>query len=212
MLTRRNKITLLIALIVLLNSVIVQAAKTEQEGKQNQVEHSESFWQRWFGRDQQTVGELDRKAELKNKQLHKEKEKAKDKGKKQAKADKKASFSGSERDSIRGYYREENQVGHKGKGKKDKHKNLPYGLQKKLERGGQLPPGWQTKVAKGEVLDAELLRHSERLPNDLVRRLPVLRDGTEVRRIGDKVVRVMEGNGTVLDVIDLADVLLPVSN
>ncbi|MBQ0724815.1 MAG: hypothetical protein KBT50_07010 [Cycloclasticus sp.] len=212
MLTKRSKITLLIAVFVLLNSAIAQAAKTEQGGKQNQVEHSESFWQRWFGRDQQTMDELDRKSEPKNKQLHKEKDKAKDKGKKQAKADKKASFSGSERDSIRGYYREENQVKHKGNGKKDKQKNLPYGLQKKLERGGQLPPGWQTKVAKGEVLDAELLRHSERLPNDLVRRLPVLRDGTEVRRIGDKVVRVMEGNGTVLDVIDLADVLLPVSN
>ena len=210
MLTKRSNITLLIAVFVLLNSAVAQAAKTEQGDKQNQVEHSESFWQRWFGRDQQTAGELDRKSELKDKQLHKEKDKEKDK--KQAKADKKASFSGSERDSIRGYYREENQVKHKGKGKKDKQKNLPYGLQKKLERGGQLPPGWQTKVAKGEVLDAELLRHSERLPNDLVRRLPVLRDGTEVRRIGDKVVRVMEGNGTVLDVIDLADVLLPVSN
>ena len=210
MLTRRSNTTLFIALIVLLNSAIAQAAKTEQDGKQSQAGHSESFWQRWFARDQQTVGELDRKAEPKNKQLQKEKDKAKDK--KQAKADKKTSFSGSERDSIRGYYREENQVEHKGKGKKDKQKNLPYGLQKKLERGGQLPPGWQAKVAKGEVLDAELLRHSERLPNDLVRRLPVLRDGTEVRRIGDKVVRVLEGNGTVLDVIDLADVLLPVSN
>jgi hypothetical protein len=85
---------------------------------------------------------------------------------------------------------------------------LPPGLQKKLARGGKLPPGWQNKVARGEVLDSEILRHSELLPYELTRNLPELRDGEEIRRVGDKVVRVLEGNGTVIDVIDLADIAL----
>ncbi|MEO1896979.1 MAG: hypothetical protein ABGX36_04080 [Cycloclasticus sp.] len=85
---------------------------------------------------------------------------------------------------------------------------MPPGLQKKLARGGQLPPGWQTKVARGEVLDGDILRHSELIPYELSSRLPALRDGEAIRRVGDKVVRVLEGNGTVIDVIDLADVLL----
>ena len=94
------------------------------------------------------------------------------------------------------------------KNKKNKGKNIPFGLQKKLEPGGQLPPGWETKVARGEVLDDDILRQSERIPQELIRQLPELRDGEAVRRVGNKVVRVLEGDGTVIDVIDLADVLL----
>lgn len=71
-----------------------------------------------------------------------------------------------------------------------------------------MPPGWEAKVARGEVLDSDILRYSERIPHELARRLPTIRDGEEVRRVGNKVVRVLEGNGTVIDVIDLADVLL----
>lgn len=118
-------------------------------------------------------------------------------------------FSDSERSSIYNYYRHQNPEQAGGKHhKKEKHKKLPPGLQKKLQRGGELPPGWQAKVSRGEVLDAGLLSHTRPLPGDLSRRLPVLRSGEEMLRIGDKVIRVLEGNGTVLDVIDLADVAL----
>lgn len=119
-------------------------------------------------------------------------------------------FSGSERSSVYNYYRHQNSehAGGKHPNKKEKHKKLSHGLQKKLQRGGELPPGWQTKVNRGEVLDAELLRYARPLPDDLSRRLPALRSGEEMLRIGDKVVRVLEGNGTVLDVIDLADAVL----
>ena len=37
--------------------------------------------------------------------------------------------------------------------KKDKHKNLPPGLQKKQQRGQPLPPGWQKKLQKDAILD-----------------------------------------------------------
>lgn len=109
-------------------------------------------------------------------------------------------FNDDERSEIVNYYRDESE--HRGKGNK---KHMPYGLQKKLDRGGKLPPGWETKVARGEVLDDEILRHSEELPDALVRRLPEVRDGTKVRRVGNKVVRVLDGTGTVVDVIDLID-------
>ncbi|OUR66352.1 hypothetical protein A9Q80_07240 [Cycloclasticus sp. 46_83_sub15_T18] len=119
-------------------------------------------------------------------------------------------FSDVERSNIRHYYRRaaENKSEHKGKKKQPKQKQLPYGLQKKLARGGQLPPGWQNKVRRGEVLDANILSRSLGLPDELIRRLPAYEDGVVIRRVGDKVVRVLEGKGTVLDVIDLADIVL----
>lgn len=107
---------------------------------------------------------------------------------------------------VREYYRDREFEADRHQ--KHKQKKLPYGLQKKLERGGELPPGWQNKVVKGEVLDRDLLDRSVRVPEELTRRLPELRDGSEYRRLGDKVVRVLGGNGTVVDVIDLAGEVL----
>ena len=36
--------------------------------------------------------------------------------------------------------------------KSEKQKNIPPGLQKKVDNGGTLPPGWQKKIEKGEVI------------------------------------------------------------
>lgn len=114
-------------------------------------------------------------------------------------------FSDRERDVIRDYYNENAKSGTgKHKGKK---KELPYGLQKKLERGGELPPGWQKKVNKGEVLDSDLRASATELPEDLLSRLPVSDSASEVIRLGDKIIRVGSGQGTVVDIIDLADIL-----
>lgn len=86
-----------------------------------------------------------------------------------------------------------------------KMKSLPPGLQKKLERGGELPPGWYDKVHRGEVLDADLYRRGERLPREYMERLGYGSEASELIILGDKVVRVAQGRGTVLDVIDLTD-------
>jgi len=162
-----------------------------------------SFWSGWFGagskqvqREESRVSKTEEKHRSRSERL----------------------FSELERSDIRRFYQrndedERSEHGKKGKNKnknknKQKNKNLPYGLQKKLARGGQLPPGWQDKVSRGEVLSTEILQQSVRLPSDLTRRLPELEDGVVIRRVGDKVVRVLEGNGTVLDVIDLADIIL----
>lgn len=89
-------------------------------------------------------------------------------------------------------------------------KELPPGLRKKLERGGSLPPGWQMKVQRGEVLDTELYRNAERLPRDYLERLGRRSEAAELIVLGDRIIRVAEGRGTVLDVIELTDKALEV--
>lgn len=114
-------------------------------------------------------------------------------------------FSDNERSVIEDYY---NDQAVSGTGKyKGKKKELPQGLRKKLERGGELPPGWQKKVERGEVLDSDLRRQAEYLPEDLLDRLPRTDAATEIIKLKDKIIRVGRGQGTVIDVIDIADIL-----
>jgi len=166
------------------------------EPADNSLLHSESFWSEWF-------------TPKPSKPLKHEQQARSIPAVKQLESSRRL-FSDVERNNIRHYYRRaaETKSEHKGKKKQHKQKQLPYGLQKKLARGGQLPPGWQNKVRRGEVLDADMLSRSLGLPDELTRRLPAHEDGIVIRRVGDKVVRVLEGKGTVLDVIDLADIVL----
>jgi len=197
----------LIALVLSCSFIsVAQADKPNDEGTR-----SESFWSGWFSR-----------TESKNAT---QEVKAKSKKESSRKATSTKLFSDKERSDIQRYYqRDDDKIskkkGNKGKNKNSKNKDnkgnnkntkkaLPHGLQKKLARDGQLPPGWQNKVVRGEVLDGDILKQSTYLPSELSRRLPTLEEGVEIRRVGDKVVRVLEGNGTIIDVIDLADILLP---
>lgn len=68
-----------------------------------------------------------------------------------------------------------------------------------------MPPGWQQKVARGEVLDADVYYHSRDLPDDILRRLPRDIDGTSIRRIDDRIVRIMDATRTILDVFYLTN-------
>ena len=95
----------------------------------------------------------------------------------------------------------------KHKNKNDKHhknvkkqKSLPKGLQKKVARGGELPPGWQKKVARGEVLDNDLYAASNRLPEGILDQLENI-EGTSVRQVDDRVVRILDSTGVILDVL-----------
>jgi hypothetical protein len=85
---------------------------------------------------------------------------------------------------------------------------LPPGLQQKLDRGGSLPPGWQKKLARGEVMPVDLYRQGVRLPNHYGRHLQHQQDETELLLLGDKIVRVVQGQGTILDVIDITSAIL----
>ena len=117
-------------------------------------------------------------------------------------------FSAEEQRLIRAYFSEhgyEPGSGYEGSGrdKAKKKKKLPPGLKKKLERGGELPPGWQKKLGRGEVLDDELYAASLPLPRDLLERLGDGAAGTDIRRIEDEVVRVIEATGVIVDVLGL---------
>ncbi|WP_286237225.1 hypothetical protein [Neptuniibacter halophilus] len=114
-------------------------------------------------------------------------------------------FSDRQRDLIRDYYR---RYPDSGTGDyRGQKKSLPYGLQKKLARDGQLPPGWQKKLTRGEILDGDLLDQAELLPDELLDRLQGRDLASEIIRLKDKVVRVGKGEGTIIDVIDIADIL-----
>ncbi|WP_417580168.1 hypothetical protein [Nitrincola sp.] len=87
-------------------------------------------------------------------------------------------------------------------------RTLPPGLQQKLDRGGSLPPGWQKKLARGEVMPVDIYRQGLRLPNDYSRQLQPQQEETELLLLGDKIVRVVQGQGTILDVIDITSAIL----
>jgi hypothetical protein len=108
-----------------------------------------------------------------------------------------------ERQEINRYYQGTPQACPKGpKGKKSK--GVPKGLQKKAARGGDLPPGWQNKVAEGEVLAPEIYRHASPIPAELARKLPPAPDGTVLVKVEGKVIRLYEATRTILDVFDIA--------
>lgn len=71
------------------------------------------------------------------------------------------------------------------KAKKDRKKGLPPGIQKKLERGGTLPPG----IAKNY------------LPDDLEHRLPPPPQGYERTIVGNDVLLVEIDTGRIADIV-----------
>ena len=107
----------------------------------------------------------------------------------------KASFDEFERQMIYKYfgehtsYREEHDYDrdhdYDKKGGKDKKKGLPPGIQKKLERGGTMPPG----IAK------------RYLPDDLEHRLPPLPHGYERTIVGNDVLLVDIDTGKIADIV-----------
>ena len=81
--------------------------------------------------------------------------------------------------------------------KKDEYeKELPKGLEKKLERDGTLPPGWQKKVAKGQVVDQRVLR-SGRLLN--TRDYPYIKN-SEIYQVEDRIFRVAQDTKIILEI------------
>jgi hypothetical protein len=78
---------------------------------------------------------------------------------------------------------------------KDKNKPLPQGLQMKLDRGGSLPPGWQKKLVKGEVLEESVYNHGEVV-------IPIDSDGMLTVRIEGKLIRLIEATREIVEIFD----------
>lgn len=81
--------------------------------------------------------------------------------------------------------------------KQKKQKNLPYGLQKKLNNGGTLPPGWQKKLEKGEIADQNTLNNGVILNS---RTYPEIKN-TKVYQVQDRVFRVTQDTKEILDIL-----------
>lgn len=87
------------------------------------------------------------------------------------------------------------------------HRQLPSGLQKKLARGGDLPPGWHRKLAKGDVFPQDLYSKATRLPKHWGKNIDNRHDD-EWLLLEDKIIRVVQGQGTILDIIDISQAIL----
>lgn len=80
---------------------------------------------------------------------------------------------------------------------------LPKGLQKKAARGGELPPGWEKKLKKGEVLDQAVVSHGTPVPDGVRLKLPVGSRGSVDITLDGKVIRLEEASRKVLDVFEM---------
>jgi Ni/Co efflux regulator RcnB len=98
-----------------------------------------------------------------------------------------AAFEELERQMINKYFKEHvyEPVVYEEAGKPSKKKGLPPGIQKKLARGGSLPPG----IAK------------QYLPEGLVNQLPPPPHGYERRIVGNDVLLVSIDTGVIADII-----------
>lgn len=76
-----------------------------------------------------------------------------------------------------------------------KGKSLPPGIEKKYERTGELPPGWEKKLAVGERLDRDIYDHSHVI-------VPLGQDGIVTVRIENKVVRLIQATREIIEILD----------
>lgn len=115
-----------------------------------------------------------------------------------AKAEKDRGFSTKERAVLKDWQRGEG-------GWKKSGKRLPPGLQKKVARGGELPPGWKKKLAVGDKVPEEYESEAKSLPEEILKRLPETPEGTEIIRIGDEIIRVVENTREIIDILGIGE-------
>lgn len=77
----------------------------------------------------------------------------------------------------------------------EKKKNLPPGLEKKVESGIPLPPGWQKKIVRGEVLDISVYRHGTIL-------VPVDSKGEEIIMIQNRILRILKDSRKIIEILN----------
>jgi hypothetical protein len=161
-----------------------ESAEAKEEGKPNWVERLFGI-----GKDKKATSEdAEEKAEDAKERAEEARKKAREKQTR--------GFSDKERAVLEDWQRGE--AGWKKSGKK-----LPPGLQKKVARGGELPPGWKKKLAVGDKLPEEYEAKAETLPEEILRRLPETEEGTEILRIGDEVIRVVENTREIIDILGI---------
>lgn len=73
--------------------------------------------------------------------------------------------------------------------------SLPYGLQKKYQRGQPLPPGWQLKLHRGSILDLQIYRSGEIV-------VPLDKHGLVTIRLEGKLIRLYHATRQITDILN----------
>jgi len=76
---------------------------------------------------------------------------------------------------------------------------LPPGFTKKAD----LPPGWEKKCLKGEILPEPAFAQAEPLPREVTAKLPTGPKGTILLAMEGKIMRLMFATHEILDVFDM---------
>lgn len=84
---------------------------------------------------------------------------------------------------------------------KSNQKKIPKGLQKKMAKGGSLPPGWQKKLNRGEPITRDTYRYAKPLPETILVQLPKPPAGTIIVEIDGEIVRLVEASLTIIDIL-----------
>jgi len=74
---------------------------------------------------------------------------------------------------------------------------------KKAAHGAKLPPDWQKKIARGEILPETVYRQAQPLPEVVIRKLPPPPAGTMLVTLDGKVLRLLEATRTIVDIFEL---------
>lgn len=78
-----------------------------------------------------------------------------------------------------------------------KQKEIPHGLQKKLDNGERLPAGWEKKLAKGQIVDDHIL-HSGRILNTNLYPNVI---NSDIYQVENKIFRISRDTKEILDIL-----------
>ena len=85
--------------------------------------------------------------------------------------------------------------------KDDKTKPLHKGMEKRMEQGKELPPGWKKKLQKGQILDAEVYAAGKNVTKKQRPEISEPGTGEAWIKVADQIIRIKEANREILEVI-----------
>jgi len=77
-----------------------------------------------------------------------------------------------------------------------KDKDLPPGLQKKVDNGQPLPPGWQKKLHRGDILDYDIYDRGRVV-------VPLDEDGRISIQVEGSIIKLDEKRRKILDIVNI---------
>lgn len=75
-----------------------------------------------------------------------------------------------------------------------KHNALPSGLQKNSDQGKPLPPGWDKKISKGDILEDSIFSQGRVIE-------PIGKDGTISIEVEGKIFKLYKDSKEIIDIL-----------